>query len=989
MHYEPPRPCVIEIYGEHSHDLTCHDVLPMKGMTEEVKKLFFKYFDNGLSASSAKKKYELNHKQKTSNNKNSSKSKLSFSPTIRQTQHLYNHWKDLKNSTKATENGTNGLIKPVSFKDFLNAVPKREIMHSVNTFPEEIEENTSQNIQLPLMFISIGIVGVVPTDTAPLLYKLKHGVGGEVLSELVSPRIYSIRIDSTTPLIIQDSVPVSAENSQTSSEYITSDILNIPILNVKTEPMDIDEGNAASSSVETISLNTGDPVCSNTVVAISSNNMDLQSSQMPFIVDAFSCEGSSKDNDVKPNISEYSSQESIEDDTKPNIRTGNGFFPLVFRLAGSIAESSNSRSLIYTLKQGVNGLLVTKNSMPQIFSVQMNSATDVTFKFKDSSILKAQGSLKFHMKITPDLDKSKNNFNASITPVILHVSSMNNCFPAVNNNFPPTNKSAIAELTGPYTEIKNYRKSGDFLRNNNYTVVSTSKNGSELVQDDDFRFLLSLLPLLKKLPQSAKVNLRTKIKEVIVDFFKEREVQFDKTCTNVYRDFLYGRKKLNENDQLNKQTGLTVSTLASQTDNAKGKRKEAATQRKRRLEKGKRKETAPQRKRRLEKGIETATQRSIRLEKEKQKRQEKLATETEEEKRLRLDKRHLRLQDESQEMRKARLLADRQRHALRITNETQARRELRLQDLRRRQALRIANETKEQRETRLQDLRRRQALRIANETPEQREARLLADRQRHALSTTNGSQEQRELRLQDLRPRQALRIANAAQEQLETRLLADRQKPALSLTNETQEQLELRLQDLPRRQELMIANETEEQRETLLADHQILALSITNETQEQHVLRLQDLRRRQALSITNETQEQRELRLQDLRRRQALSITNETQEQRELRLQDLRRRQTLRIANETQELRQTGLLADHQIHALSLTNETQDPNVQSFNRPRYKTYNRKIHALSITNETQEQRELRLQALKIANETQEQRETGLLADPLKYALAIIE
>ncbi|GIY60740.1 uncharacterized protein CEXT_598691 [Caerostris extrusa] len=904
MHYEPPRPCVIEIYGEHSHDLTCHDVLPMKGMTEEVKKLFFKYFDNGLSASSAKKKYELNHKQKTSNNKNSSKSKLSFSPTIRQTQHLYNHWKDLKNSTKATENGTNGLIKPVSFKDFLNAVPKREIMHSVNTFPEEIEENTSQNIQLPLMFISIGIVGVVPTDTAPLLYKLKHGVGGEVLSELVSPRIYSIRIDSTTPLIIQDSVPVSAENSQTSSEYITSDILNIPILNVKTEPMDIDEGNAASSSVETISLNTGDPVCSNTVVAISSNNMDLQSSQMPFIVDAFSCEGSSKDNDVKPNISEYSSQESIEDDTKPNIRTGNGFFPLVFRLAGSIAESSNSRSLIYTLKQGVNGLLVTKNSMPQIFSVQMNSATDVTFKFKDSSILKAQGSLKFHMKITPDLDKSKNNFNASITPVILHVSSMNNCFPAVNNNFPPTNKSAIAELTGPYT-------------------------------------------------------------------------------------VLYGRKKLNENDQLNKQTGLTVSTLASQTDNAKGKRKEAATQRKRRLEKGKRKETAPQRKRRLEKGIETATQRSIRLEKEKQKRQEKLATETEEEKRLRLDKRHLRLQDESQEMRKARLLADRQRHALRITNETQARRELRLQDLRRRQALRIANETKEQRETRLQDLRRRQALRIANETPEQREARLLADRQRHALSTTNGSQEQRELRLQDLRPRQALRIANAAQEQLETRLLADRQKPALSLTNETQEQLELRLQDLPRRQELMIANETEEQRETLLADHQILALSITNETQEQHVLRLQDLRRRQALSITNETQEQRELRLQDLRRRQALSITNETQEQRELRLQDLRRRQTLRIANETQELRQTGLLADHQIHALSLTNETQDPNVQSFNRPRYKTYNRKIHALSITNETQEQRELRLQALKIANETQEQRETGLLADPLKYALAIIE
>ncbi|GIY84615.1 uncharacterized protein CDAR_169191 [Caerostris darwini] len=879
MHYEPSRPCVIEIYGEHSHDLTCHDVLPMKGMTEEVKKLFFKYFDNGLSASSAKKKYELNHKQKTSNNKNSSKSKPSFSPTIRQTQHLYNHWKDLKNSTKTTENGTNGQIKPVSFKDFLNAVPKREIMHSVNTFPEETEDNTSQNIQLPLMFISIGIVGVVPTDTAPLLYKLKHGVGGEFLSELVSPRIYSIRIDSTTPLIIQD----PAENSQTSSEYITSDILNIPILNVKTEPMDIDEENAASSSVETISLNTGDPdpVCSNTVDAISSNNLDVQSSQMPFIVDAFSCEGSSKDNDVKPNISEYSSQESIEDDTKPNIRTGNGFFPLVFRLAGSIAESSNSRSLIYTLKQGANGLLVTKNSMPQIFSVQMNSATDVTFKFKDSSILKAQGSLKFHMKITPDLGKSKDNFNAPITPVILHVSSMNNCFPAVNNNFPPTNKSAIAELTGPYT-------------------------------------------------------------------------------------VLYGRKKLNENNQLNKQTGLTVSTLASQTDNAKGKRKEAATQRKRRLEKGKRKETAPQRKLRLEKGIETATQRSIRLEKEKQKRQEKLATETEEEKRLRLDKRHLRLQDESQEMRKARLLADRQRHALRITNETQARRELRLQDLRRRQALRIASETKEQRETRLEDLRRRRALRIANETPEQREARLLADRQRHALSTTNGSQEQRELRLQDLRPRQAPRIANETQEQRETGLLADRQRPALSLTNVTQEQLELRLQDLPRRQELIIANETQEQRETLLADHQILALSITNETQEQHVLRLQDLRLRQALSITNETREQRELRLQDLRRRQAL-----------------------RIANETQELRQTGLLADHQIHALSLTNETQDPNVQSFNRPRYKTYNRKIHALSITNETQEQRELRLQALKIANETQEQRETGLLADPLKYALAIIE
>ncbi|GFT52456.1 hypothetical protein NPIL_144241 [Nephila pilipes] len=64
--------------------------------------------------------------------------------------------------------------------------------------------------------------------------------------------------------------------------------------------------------------------------------------------------------------------------------------------------------------------------------------------------------------------------------------------------------------------------------------------------------------------------------------------------------------RMNENNKLNKQTGLTVSALASQTDNAKGKRKETTTQRRRRLEK------------------------------EKQKCQEKLANETEE-KLLRID----------------------------------------------------------------------------------------------------------------------------------------------------------------------------------------------------------------------------------------------------------------------------------------------------------------------------------------------------------------
>ncbi|GFT80294.1 uncharacterized protein NPIL_246441 [Nephila pilipes] len=178
---------------------------------------------------------------------------------------------------------------------------------------------------------------------------------------------------------------------------------------------------------------------------------------------------------------------------------------------------------------------------------------------------------------------------------------------------------------------------------------------------------------------------------------------------------------MNENNKL-KQIGLTVSTLASQTDNTKAKRKE------------------------------TTTQRKWRLEKERKKCQEKLANETEENC-LRLDNRNQRLQDESQEQRETRLLVDRQRHALSITNETQKQRELRLQDfirhgrnlgrsiayfgscaikshshslrlqdLRRRQALTIENETPEQHETQLQDLRRRQALTIENETQEQREA---------------------------------------------------------------------------------------------------------------------------------------------------------------------------------------------------------------------------------------------------------------------------
>lgn len=105
---------------------------------------------------------------------------------------------------------------------------------------------------------------------------------------------------------------------------------------------------------------------------------------------------------------------------------------------------------------------------------------------------------------------------------------------------------------------------------------------------------------------------------------------------------------------------------------------------------------------------ETATQRKRRVEKEKQKRQEKLSMQDKESKRARLDRRNEKRQRETSEQRSARLDKDRLRH-------TQLR----------------ANETPEQRQARLSRGRQNMSQMRAEESPNQRQVRMERDRLYH------------------------------------------------------------------------------------------------------------------------------------------------------------------------------------------------------------------------------------------------------------------
>ncbi|GFQ88890.1 uncharacterized protein TNCT_688551 [Trichonephila clavata] len=106
LKYKPPLPCVIEISGRHSHDVEKIDESLLGGMTEEVKEQFFKYFDSGLSVIHARRKHDFLLKLKSTSFKTS---KLRFNPTLRQAQHLYNHWQRTKHSVAATLKEADGI----------------------------------------------------------------------------------------------------------------------------------------------------------------------------------------------------------------------------------------------------------------------------------------------------------------------------------------------------------------------------------------------------------------------------------------------------------------------------------------------------------------------------------------------------------------------------------------------------------------------------------------------------------------------------------------------------------------------------------------------------------------------------------------------------------------------------------------------------------------------------------------------------------------
>ncbi|GFQ88905.1 hypothetical protein TNCT_688601 [Trichonephila clavata] len=282
----------------------------------------------------------------------------------------------------------------MTFEEFLKALPKKELLRPSKNL-EPIHRTTSpistvQSNQFPLVFVSTGFTGTLPSNEAPLLFKLKYGTDGEFVSDLIAPRLYSVCIDSFS--IKKDKLMMSMNNGQ-SSECSS----NFKEICVKEEPLDSDE-----ESIDETSLN--------------SRNVK-ESSIMPVIIKAYSCEDSSTTTENDASVA------------------GSFNFPLKFVLTGSINDSSvNTRPLIYVLKQGSNGIYVTRDAMPQIFSVQINSSNQATFKVKnDAMAFKTEGPLNVHVKV------ERSPKNSSVVshdikvkeeplplPVILNVSSCSN-----------------------------------------------------------------------------------------------------------------------------------------------------------------------------------------------------------------------------------------------------------------------------------------------------------------------------------------------------------------------------------------------------------------------------------------------------------------------------------------------------------------------------------------------------------------------------------
>ncbi|GFX34303.1 BESS domain-containing protein [Trichonephila clavipes] len=400
-------------------------------------------------------------------------------------------------------------FRPVTFEEFLKVLPKKELLRpSKNLEPKHQTTSpisTVQSNQFPLVFVSTGLTGNLPSNEAPLLFKLKYGMG-EFVSDLIAPRLYSVCIDSFS--VKKDKLTMSMNNGQSSECSSNSEEIHI-----KEEPLDSDE-----ESIDETSLN--------------SRNVK-ESSIMPVIIKAYSCEDSSTATE------------------NGSCVAGSFNFPLKFVLAGSINDSSvKTRPLVYVLKQGSNGIYVTRDAMPQIFSVQINSSNQATFKVQDDAMaFKTEGPLNVHVKVERS-PKNSNVVSHDIKvkeeplplPVILNVSSCNNNLLSDTYESEISNETENDELVS--SDIKNCAVSSNGHLGNDCKSAgqlgNDCKSASEInynTNDEDYRFLLSLLPDLKRLPPNEKNAAKKKIQDIILTSrLISSKVQFEKRNTNIYRD---------------------------------------------------------------------------------------------------------------------------------------------------------------------------------------------------------------------------------------------------------------------------------------------------------------------------------------------------------------------------------------------------------------------------------------------------------------------
>ncbi|KAG8177217.1 hypothetical protein JTE90_022091 [Oedothorax gibbosus] len=473
--HNPSLCCVIRFAGKHNHKSVDDDSFQMIGLTAELKEKFFEYFHIGLSASEAKLQHEAIIQTATLENKTQ---KHGCNITSRQAQRLYNHWLNLKDSGEFSKESPSSAVT-FTFDELLEAIPKN-LPQTTRQAP--IEPNADFfskdcDFEPPFMFVCTDIT---TSSEGHLLYNLKYGMDQTFVSRLTVPPVSVVRV----------------ERRQNGCGKQLSKQPSEPEVFIKLEPLDSEEEYEGS------------------MYGYSENG--------------------------------YNSPMKAENVSSLNLYLTNDVsgveswvFPLVFTSTGLTSPSSNYKGeapLLYSLKYGPDGMYATSLSTPSILAVQIPSTRQATLNIKDDNS---------NTEVTLDSDVQVEHIKTEVQDFLLLDSpDATNDLKVIPDATSEESFPMILDVSSckkrkrqllPKIDTQNGCTSPEPLSMNAPKTLTTKL--VDQTEDEDYQFLMSLLPDLKQMPQEQKSQVKKQIKDlVLTSRLCSGRIAFRNSRNNIYRD---------------------------------------------------------------------------------------------------------------------------------------------------------------------------------------------------------------------------------------------------------------------------------------------------------------------------------------------------------------------------------------------------------------------------------------------------------------------